>query len=131
MLLKLFLLFTLIPVIELFLLIQLSSFLGPLSTIILVIATGFAGASLARLQGMQTIIKIQENYRQGIMPGDEIIDAFLILVAGIVLITPGLLTDISGILLLVPKTRKIFKNFIRREFEKKVHNGSVTIHRNL
>ncbi len=131
MLLKLFLLFTLIPVIELFLLIQLSSFLGPLSTIILVIATGFAGASLARLQGLQTIIKIQENYKQGIMPGDEIIDAFLILIAGIVLITPGLLTDISGILLLIPKTRKSFKGFIKREFEKRVQSGSVTIHRNL
>lgn len=131
MLIKLFLLFTLIPVIELFLLIQLSSFLGPLSTIILVIATGFAGASLARLQGMQTIVRIQENYRQGIMPGDEIIDAFLILVAGIVLITPGLLTDISGILLLLPKTRQSFKKFIKREFEKRVQNGSVTIHRNL
>ncbi len=131
MIIKLFLLFTLIPIIELFLLIQLSSFLGPLSTIILVIATGFAGASLARLQGMQTIVRIQENYRQGIMPGDEIIDAFLILVAGIVLITPGLLTDISGILLLFPKTRQSFKNFIRREFEKRVQNGSVTIHRNL
>ncbi len=130
MLLKLFLLFTLIPVLELFLLIQLSSFLGPLSTIILVIATGFAGASLARLQGLQTITKIQENYKLGIMPGDEIIDAFLILVAGIVLITPGLLTDISGILLLIPKTRKTFKNFIKREFEKKVRSGNVTIHRN-
>ncbi len=131
MLLRLFLLFTLIPVIELFLLIQLSSFLGPLSTIILVIATGFAGASLARLQGLQTIIKIQTNYKQGIMPGDEIIDAFLILVAGIVLITPGLLTDISGILLLIPKTRQSFKSFIKREFEKRVQSGSVTIHRNL
>lgn len=131
MLLKLFLLFTLIPVIELFLLIQLSSFLGPLSTIILVIATGFAGASLARLQGLQTVTRIQDNYRKGIMPGDEIIDAFLILVAGIVLITPGLLTDISGILLLIPKSRKIFKDFIKREFEKRVQNGSVTIHRNL
>lgn len=131
MLIKLFLLFTLIPIIELFLLIQLSSFLGPLSTIILVISTGFAGASLARLQGMQTIVRIQENYKQGVMPGDEIIDAFLILVAGIVLITPGLLTDISGILLLLPKTRQSFKKFIKREFEKRVQNGSVTIHRNL
>lgn len=131
MLLKLFLLFTMIPVIELFLLIQLSSILGPLSAIILVIATGFAGASLARLQGMQTIIRIQENYRQGIMPGDEIIDAFLILVAGIVLITPGLLTDILGILLLIPNTRSAFKLFIKREFEKRVKNGSVIINRNL
>ena len=129
MLLKLFLLFTLIPVVELFLLINLSKFMGPLFTIVLVIATGFAGASLARLQGMQTVIKIQENYKQGIMPGDEIIDAFLILVAGIVLITPGLLTDIAGILLLIPQTRLTFKRFITNAFKKRVQDGTVIIQR--
>ncbi len=129
MILKLFLLFTLIPVIELFLLIQLSSFLGPLSTIVLVVSTGFAGASLAKLQGMQTIMKIQENYKQGIMPGDEVIDAFLILVAGIVLITPGLLTDIAGILLLIPKTRNAFKLFVKKGFEKRVQSGQINIRR--
>ncbi len=129
MILKLFLLFTLIPVVELFLLMQLSSFLGPLSTIILVISTGFAGASLAKLQGMQTIMRIQENYKQGIMPGDEVIDAFLILIAGIVLITPGLLTDIAGILLLIPKTRKAFKQFVKQGFEKRVQSGQINIRR--
>ena len=127
MLLKLFLLFTLIPVVELFLLIQLSSFMGPLSTIILVISTGFAGASLAKLQGLQTITRIQENYKQGIMPGDEVIDAFLILVAGIVLITPGLLTDIAGILLLIPSTRNAFKKSVKRWFETKVQSGQINI----
>ncbi len=127
MLLKLFLLFTLIPVVELFLLIQLSSFMGPLSTIILVISTGFAGASLAKLQGLQTITRIQENYQQGIMPGDEVIDAFLILVAGIVLITPGLLTDIAGILLLIPSTRNAFKKSVKRWFEAKVQSGQINI----
>lgn len=126
---KLFLVFTLIPLIELFILIQLSAFLGPLSAIILVIATGFAGASLAKIQGMQTIIKVQENYKKGIMPGDEIIDAFLILIAAIVLITPGLLTDIAGILLLIPKTRQGFKVFVKNQFEKRIRNGSVTIKR--
>ena len=127
MLLKLFLLFTLIPVVELFLLIQLSSFLGPLSTIILVVSTGFAGASLAKLQGLQTITRIQENYKQGIMPGDELIDAFLILVAGIVLITPGLLTDIAGILLLIPSTRNTFKKSVKRWFATKVQSGQINI----
>ncbi len=127
MLLKLFLLFTLIPVVELFLLIQLSSFMGPLSTIILVISTGFAGASLAKLQGLQTITRIQENYKQGIMPGDELIDAFLILVAGIVLITPGLLTDIAGILLLIPSTRNTFKKSVKRWFATKVQSGQINI----
>lgn len=129
MLLKLFLAFTLIPVIEIFLLMQLSAFLGPFTAILLVIATGFAGASLAKLQGLQTMIRVQENLNQGIMPGDEIIDALLILIAGIVLITPGLLTDIAGILLLIPGSRQHVKNFLKREFKTRMNNGSIRIHR--
>ena len=129
MLLKLFLAFTLIPVIEIFLLVQLSASLGPLSAIILVIATGFFGANLAKIQGAQTFIRIRENLNQGIMPGDEVLDAFLILVAGIVLITPGILTDISGILLLIPGTRKGAKEFLKREFNKRIRNGSIRIRR--
>lgn len=127
MIFKLFLAFTLIPVIEIFLLVQISSILGPLVTIILVIATGFLGANLAKIQGAQTFIRIRENMDQGIMPGDEVLDAFLILVAGILLITPGILTDIAGLLLLVPNTRQGAKAFLKREFNKRIKNGSIRI----
>lgn len=129
MILKLFLAFTLIPILEIFLLVQISAFLGPLSTIILVIATGFAGASLAKIQGAQTLVRIRENMNQGVMPGDELLDAFLIFVAGILLITPGILTDISGILLLVPDTRKRAKEFIKRKVGSRIQNGSIKIRR--
>lgn len=129
MLLKLFLAFTLIPVIEIFLLVQISHILGPLAAIILVIGTGFLGANLAKIQGAQTILRIRENLRQGIMPGDDVVDAFLILLAGILLITPGILTDIAGILLLVPGTRQGAKEFLKREFNKRIKNGTIRINR--
>lgn len=127
MLFKLFIAFTMIPVIEIFLLVQISSILGPLVTILLVIATGFLGANLAKIQGAQTFIRIRENMDQGIMPGDEVLDAFLILVAGILLITPGILTDIAGLLLLVPNTRQGAKAFLKREFDKRIKSGSIRI----
>lgn len=127
MILKLFLAFTLIPVIEIYILMQISAILGPLTAIILVVATGFAGANLAKIQGVQTITRMKENIRQGIMPGDDMIDAFLILVAGIVLITPGLLTDITGILLLIPSTRNRAKEYIKREVNTWFQKGSIRI----
>jgi UPF0716 protein FxsA len=129
MILKLFLAFTLIPVIEIFLLIKISAMLGPLTAIILVIATGFAGANLAKIQGVQTVKRINESLHQGIMPGDDIIDAFLILIAGIVLITPGLLTDIAGILLLIPGTRNRAKAWLKHTLDTLIRSGRFQIRR--
>lgn len=129
MLLRLFLLFTLFPILEILILMQISALLGPLSAIILVVGTGFAGASLAKIQGLQTVLRIRENMRQGIMPGDEVFDAFLIFLAGVLLITPGLISDICGILLLMPKTRQRAKRFLVREIDRRIKNGSLRFRR--
>ncbi len=126
---KLFLAFTIIPVIELWFLIKIGSFFGLLPTLVLVISTGIAGAALARLQGFHTMLKIRQSLQQGIMPKDELFDAFLILAAGIVLITPGILTDIFGIILLIPTTREVIKRFIQHEVKKMIEKGSITIHK--
>jgi UPF0716 protein FxsA len=129
MLLRLFLLFTLFPILEILILMQISALLGPLSAIILVVGTGFAGASLAKIQGLQTVLRIRENMKQGIMPGDEVFDAFLIFLAGVLLITPGLISDICGILLLMPKTRQRAKRFLVREIDRRIKNGSLRFRR--
>jgi UPF0716 protein FxsA len=105
MLLKLFLAFTLIPIIELYLLIEVGTIIGALNTVIIVIATGFAGAWLARLQGMQTMSR------------------------GIVLLTPGFITDAAGLLLLIPETRNYFKRFLRYKFDRWIQNQNVHIQR--
>ncbi len=117
MLFKLFLAFTLIPALELFLLIKLGSALGVWTTLGLVIITGFAGAALARVQGLKTMLRIRDTVQQGIAPTEELIGAVLIFTAGAVLLTPGFLTDIFGLLLLYPPTRNFFIQYARRRFE--------------
>lgn len=117
MLLKLFLAFTIIPIIEIYLLIEIGSMFGALTAVTLVILTGFLGAFLARMQGLQTLYRIQESLREGRMPSGELLDALLIVIAGLVLLTPGFLTDSAGFLLLIPVTRKSIKYWLRRQIE--------------
>ena len=117
MLLKLFLAFTIIPIIEIYLLIEIGSMFGALTAVTLVILTGFLGAFLARMQGLQTLYRIQESLREGRMPSGELLDALLIVIAGLVLLTPGFLTDSAGFLLLIPATRKSIKYWLRRQIE--------------
>ena len=117
MLLKLFLAFTIIPIIEIYLLIEIGSMFGALTAVALVILTGFLGAFLARMQGLQTLYRIQESLREGRMPSGELLDALLIGIAGLVLLTPGFLTDSAGFLLLTPATRNAIKNWLRRQIE--------------
>jgi UPF0716 protein FxsA len=129
MLLKLFLCFTLIPVIELYLLIKVGTVIGGFNTILLVIITGFLGAWLARLEGMNTMMKLRMNLQQGLMPAEELIDAVIIFFAGVVLITPGLMTDAFGLLLLWPVTRNKFKQMLRRKFDEMQLNGTININK--
>ena len=117
MLFKLFLAFTIIPIIEIFLLIEIGSIFGALTAVTLVILTGFLGAFLARMQGLQTFLRIQESLREGRMPSGELLDALLIVIAGLVLLTPGFLTDSVGFLLLIPATRNSIKYWLRRQIE--------------
>ena len=117
MLLKLFLAFTIIPIIEIYLLIEIGSMFGALTAVALVILTGFLGAFLARMQGLQTLYRIQESLREGRMPSGELLDALLIGIAGLVLLTPGFLTDSAGFLLLIPATRNTIENWLRRQIE--------------
>ena len=117
MLVKLFLAFTIIPIIEIYLLIEIGSIFGVFVAITLVILTGFLGAFMARMQGLQTLFRIQESLREGKMPSGELLDALLIVIAGLVLLTPGFLTDSAGFLLLIPKTRNSIISWLQRQIE--------------
>ena len=74
---------------------------------------------MARMQGLQTLFRIQESLREGRMPSGELLDALLIVIAGIVLLTPGFLTDSAGLLLLIPTTRNSIKSWLQRQIELK------------
>ena len=119
MLLKLFLAFTLIPLVEIYLLIKLVQNFGAITSILLVIFTGILGAYLARMEGLRTLFRIQETMREGRMPGEELLDALLIAIAGLVLITPGFITDVVGFLLLFPFTRMLAKNWLKERMRAK------------
>ena len=117
MLLKLFLAFTIIPVVEIYLLIEIGSVFGVITSIALVVFTGFLGAYLARIQGLQTLFRIQESLREGRMPSAELLDALLIGIAGLVLLTPGFLTDTVGFILLIPSTRIAIKCWLQSKIK--------------
>ncbi|MDP6396800.1 MAG: FxsA family protein [Candidatus Marinimicrobia bacterium] len=120
---KLLFIFIGIPLLELMILIELGREIGFWPTIFLVIVTGVLGASLARSQGMWIWLEIQHELSQGNMPADKLVDGLLILIGGIVLLTPGLLTDIFGFMLLIPVTRNLFKSAIRKKFRDMADSG--------
>lgn len=125
---KLILLFTVVPLVELALLITVGREIGVLNTISIVVITGVIGAYLARSQGISTLGKIQSSLRRGVMPANEIIDGFMILAGGLLLITPGLITDAAGFLTLIPRSRNMIKSVIVKKMKKMIDSGNVRIH---
>jgi UPF0716 protein FxsA len=118
-----------VPALEIGLLILSGQTFGVPATILLIIATGVLGAYLAKKQGLQAIRNVQEEIRTGQLPGDVIVDGLCILVGGVLLLTPGFITDAIGFILLFPQTRKVVKPFIYRLFRRWINNGNVIIYR--
>lgn len=112
----LLLLFIVVPVVELWLLFQLSNAFGFFTALALVFGTGLLGAWLAKWQGLQAIMRLQNEMQQGMVPAGAIGDGALILVAGILLITPGMISDCLGLLLLIPPFRKLVLAGLRKWF---------------
>ena len=109
MFIKLIILFTLVPIIELYVLIEAGRQIGAGATIGMIFLTGIAGAYLARSQGFNLINRIQTDLNQGRIPAEEMMDGAMILAGGLLLLTPGFCTDLFGFCLLTPTTRKLFK----------------------
>ena len=89
------------------------------------------GAWVARLQGFLVLSKIQENLNRGILPNNELMDGFLIFAGGVLLLTPGFITDFLGLLLLFPVTRGLIRLILKRRFEKMIQTGNVVHFTNL
>ncbi len=122
---KLFLLFTIIPVIELTILIKIGTLIGTLNTVMLVIFTAMAGAYLVRMEGLGVIYRFQQNMQEGRFPAEEILDGAMILVAGALLVTPGVATDIIGFLLVFPSSRRVIKISLRRYIERRISTINI------
>lgn len=126
---RLIILFTVVPLVELALLIKLGNVIGLWPTIFIVIGTGVLGAALARSQGTQVISAIRAEVAEGRPPTEGLINGLLVLVGGVVLLTPGLLTDLLGFSLLIPSTRNWFKKKLQSRLRKYAErsSGSATI----
>jgi UPF0716 protein FxsA len=126
---KLFLLFTIIPVVELALLIKIGSFIGVANTIAIVILTAIVGAYMVRSEGIGVMHRIQKNMNEGLFPGDELINGLLILIAGALLLTPGFFTDLLGFCMVFPLTRKFISKYVKKYLERKISSGDIHINR--
>ncbi len=103
---RLALLFTVVTSTELFLLLQLGSVLGPWQTFAIVLVTGTLGAWLTKREGLGVLTQLREDLSQGLPPGSRIAEAVLVLAGGLLLLTPGVLTDLTGFLFIAPPTRR-------------------------
>lgn len=119
------LLLIIVPALEIYVLVLSGNTIGIYWTIILVILTGVLGAWLAKREGLHTIRLAQLQLQQGQMPSGVIIDGLCILVGGVVLLTPGFITDAIGFFLLIPTTRAIAKAFFQKIFDRMIKSGSV------
>ncbi len=118
MLARLMILFLVVPIVELTLLMMLADATNWKVSLALVLFTGVTGAWLVKHQGWRTMRRVQEELRAGHLPGDALFDGVLVLAAGLLLLTPGVLTDLTGILLLIPFTRAIAKRRLADWFRK-------------
>jgi len=126
---KLLLVFIFVPILEVYTLIQAGSLIGVGPTIAVILLTGIAGAYLAKSQGVELLQRIQRELSEGRMPTEELLDGALVLVGGVVLLTPGFWTDLCGFICLVPGTRNLIKTFVKAVFEKQVRKGAVQFRR--
>ena len=108
---RLFLVFTSVSLLEIFVLVKVGSFLGPGPTVLLVVITALIGSALVRSQGVQLLKELQQRIAQGEMPGLQLVEGVMLLMTGVLLVTPGFVTDFCGLLLLQPKIRKNIATF--------------------
>lgn len=123
----LILLFTVIPITELALLIKIGQIWGLKNTLLLIVFTGILGAILLKVQGISILRRINTELSQGLIPPDALFDGFFIFCGGLLLITPGIITDILGLLMILPFSRNIFKYQVKRKI-KKIFTRGRTIH---
>jgi UPF0716 protein FxsA len=124
---RLFLLFTLVPLVEIYLLVTIGGWMGVAPTIALVAVTGILGAWLAKREGRKALVSYQQALTQGRMPEDGIVSGLLILVGGVLLIAPGVLTDITGLALMIPPIRRGVAKLVTQRVQSRMQSGELQV----
>lgn len=120
-------LFIVVPAIEIFILFQFGSAFGAFNTFLIVIITGILGAALAQREGIAVINNIQTDLSTNKLPANEMISALLVFGGGLLLLTPGFITDIVGLSMILPFTRVLYISLFKDLFKKGVINGNVHV----
>ena len=129
MFIRLFILFTVVPVIEIYLIIKTGQVIGTLPTVFLLLVISFAGSWLVRAQGFQTMRNIQSELAQGRLPATQLMDGAMVLVGGVLLLTPGFFTDLLALFLLIPFTREFIKRLVGTWLQRRLAAGTYVIRR--
>jgi UPF0716 protein FxsA len=122
---KLLLLFTVVPIVELYLLISIGQLLGAVPTLAIVLVTGLIGAGLAKHEGIRVLRTWQGALARGEVPQEGVVSSLLVLVGGVLLVTPGVLSDIVGLALLIPGTRRAVARMIQRRVQERFEIHTV------
>ncbi|MGI9622469.1 MAG: FxsA family protein [Acidimicrobiales bacterium] len=120
----LLLLFIVVPILELYVIIQVADGIGVVETIVLLILVSVVGAWLVKREGLSVLRKVQTELARGQMPTKQIVDGALIMLAGALMLTPGFVTDAVGVLFLIPPTRALFRRLIMSRFRGRVQVAS-------
>jgi len=121
----LILLFSGTTLLELSILLELGRRIGTWYTLAIVILTAVVGGTLAKIEGLEVLRRTQDRLTQGILPSDELLHGALILAGALLLLTPGLLTDATGLLLLIRPTRSLVATWLKRWLRGKLERGTV------
>ncbi len=119
--------FTVVPFIELYLLLAIGREVGFWPTVGGVLLTGLIGAWLAKKEGVRVLRRWQESLAQGRMPEEGLVGGVLVLVGGVLLVSPGVLTDLVGLFLLFPPTRRVIAGLVRRRLERRMAAGTLRV----
>lgn len=121
----LFLVFLVVPFVELFVILQVGHAIGALNTVAVLVVVSMVGAWLVKREGISVVRRARERIARGDMPGQELIDGVLILFAGALLITPGFLSDVVGVLLLLPPVRLMLRGVVAHRLARRggLHGG--------
>lgn len=123
------LVFLVVPLVELYVLIQVGSAIGALPTVALLVLMGVVGGWLMKREGLGVIRRVQSQLRTGHVPAAEVVDGFLILFGGALMLTPGFLSDALGLALLIPPVRALVRRGLARRLRRRLADqGSRRLH---
>ena len=124
MLLITFILIFLMPFLEIFLIIEIGQHFGAMNTIIMILATAILGTVLVRIEGLSTLSRIKASVQRGELPTIELISGGILIIAAVVLLTPGFITDVLGLALMAPSVRRRVASIVAPRFVIRKDRGS-------